>query len=93
MDERLEASTSSEKQQGRFVCIEEGPLTPAAPDLAIGGDFNCSKPETVTNGDGHTPDPPSGLCKPLATHRPRVQCLLKVTVTQTVVFSIGIQVT
>ena len=25
----------------------------------IGDDFNCSKPEKVMNGDGHTPDPPS----------------------------------
>jgi len=34
-------------------------LTPAAPDLAIGGDFDCSEPAEATNGDGHTPDPPS----------------------------------
>jgi hypothetical protein len=35
-------------------------LTPATPDLAIGGDFDCSEPEKVTNGDRHTPDPPDG---------------------------------
>jgi hypothetical protein len=29
------------------------------PDLAIGDEFNCSKPEKVTDGDDHTPDPPS----------------------------------
>jgi hypothetical protein len=33
---------------------------PVAPDLAIGGDFDCSEPEKVTNGDRHTPDPPDG---------------------------------
>ena len=33
--------------------------TPAAPDLAIGDNFNCSEPEKVTNGDSHTPGPPS----------------------------------
>jgi hypothetical protein len=27
--------------------------------LAIGGDFNCSEPETVMDGDGHTLDTPS----------------------------------
>jgi len=34
-------------------------LTLAAPDWASGVDFDCSAPETVTNGDCHTPDPPS----------------------------------
>jgi len=38
---------------------EKAALTPAAPDLAIGGNFNCSAPATVTKGDSHTPDPPS----------------------------------
>ncbi|MCP4537517.1 MAG: hypothetical protein GY832_10255 [Chloroflexi bacterium] len=34
-------------------------ITHATPDLAVGNDFNCSEPETVTNNDGHTPGPPS----------------------------------
>ena len=33
----------------------------AAPDLTIGGVFNCSKPEKVTSGDGETLDPQGGL--------------------------------
>ena len=28
--------------------------------LRTSGDFNCSTPETVRNGDRHTPDPPGG---------------------------------
>lgn len=38
---------------------EKAALTPAAPDLAIGGDSDCSKLAKVTNDDGHTPDSPS----------------------------------
>ena len=43
------------------VCRQEKKAapTPAAPDLAIGGDFDCSKPATVIDGDGHTLDLPS----------------------------------
>jgi len=33
---------------------------PDHPTWLIGDDFDCSEPETVTNGDGFTPDPPSG---------------------------------
>jgi hypothetical protein len=36
-----------------------GWLTSAPPDWAIGGDFDCSAPATVINGDRHAPDPPS----------------------------------
>ena len=30
-----------------------------APGYPTGGDFNCSESEKVTNGNNHTPDPPS----------------------------------
>jgi hypothetical protein len=34
-------------------------LTPAAPDLAIGGDSDSSTPATEIQGGGHTSAPPS----------------------------------
>jgi MFS family permease len=50
----------AERGEGSAVHLERRRITSAAPDLAIGGDFDCSKPEKVTNSDDHRPDPPSG---------------------------------
>jgi hypothetical protein len=42
-----------------MVYLAERGLTHAAPDWASGGDCDGSAPAQATNGDGHTPDPPS----------------------------------
>jgi MFS family permease len=50
----------AERGEGSALHLERYRITPAAPDLAIGGEFNRSEPENVTNGDHHPPDPPGG---------------------------------